>query len=121
MAPLLSLLARVIDLRLNQEFLGLLEEQLLRRLVAEAIGLAVIDGIDRAVGLDVLAEREPHHAFAAELAFGGERRACAKPQEHGGEKDAKKPDAGHDASPMSLGDGSRKCGTKSTASIHRQS
>src|SRR5581483_12362033 len=88
MAPLLSLLARVVDLRLGEEFLGLLQEQLLRRLVAEAIGLAVIDGVDRAVGLDVLAEREPHHAFVAELAFGRERGAGAEAEERGGGKDA---------------------------------
>src|SRR5262249_37230545 len=42
---------------------------LARRLVAEAIGLAVIDGVDRAVGLDVFAERKAHHALTAELPF----------------------------------------------------
>jgi hypothetical protein len=69
--PRRLLLAGVVDLRLEQELLGLLEEQRLGRLVAEAIGLALVDGVDRAIGLDVLAEREPHHAFAAVLAFGG--------------------------------------------------
>src|SRR5262245_35088724 len=61
-------------MRLEQELVGLLEEELLRRLVAEAIGPAAIDGRDRAIGLDVLAEREPHHALAVELGIGSGRR-----------------------------------------------
>jgi hypothetical protein len=61
-------------MRLEQELVGLLEEELLRRLVAEAIGPAAIDRRDRAIGLDVLAERKPHHALAVELGIGSGRR-----------------------------------------------
>ena len=64
------LLARIEDVRLEEELLGLFEEQLARRLIAEAIGLAGIDRAHRAVGLDLLAQGKPHHAFAAELSFG---------------------------------------------------
>src|SRR4029450_2090529 len=60
------LLPRIVDMRLEQELVGLLEEELLRRLIAEAIGPAAIDGRDRAIGLDVLAEGKPHHAVAIE-------------------------------------------------------
>src|ERR1700687_1253705 len=68
------------DLRLKQELLGLLKEELLGHLVTEAIGLAIIDGVDGAIRADVLAESEAHHAFVAELAFGGTggAQACAK-------------------------------------------
>src|SRR5262245_49670908 len=61
-------------MRLEQELVRLLEEKLLRRLVAEAIGPAAIDGRDRAIGLDVLAERKPHHALAVELGIRRGRR-----------------------------------------------
>src|SRR5262245_12745075 len=71
-------------MRLEQEFVGLLEEELLRRLVAEAIGPTAIDGRDRAIGLDVLAEGKPHHALAVEFSSGSSRGfvgfglACAR-------------------------------------------
>src|SRR5262245_53436547 len=60
-------------MRLEQELVGLLEEELLRRLVAEAIGPAAVDGRDRAIGLDILAEGKPHHALAVEFGIGSGR------------------------------------------------
>src|SRR3990170_5162983 len=79
----LLLLAGIEDVRLEEKLLGLLEEEFARRLVAEAIGLAAIDRADGAIGLDLLAERQPHHAFAVELAFdcGNDRHAEAE-REH---------------------------------------
>jgi hypothetical protein len=82
-------------LRLEQELARLLEEKVPRRLVAETIGLAVIDGVDRAVGLDVLAESKAHHALAAELTVGGNGRSHAQ-GEHGAGKSAEKRHSRHD-------------------------
>src|SRR3990172_11468066 len=67
----LWLLAGIEDLRLEEKLVGLLEEEFLSGLVAEAIGLAAIDRADGAVGLDLLAQRKSHHTLAVEFAFGG--------------------------------------------------
>jgi hypothetical protein len=77
---LLRRLAGIENLGFQQELVGLLEEELLGRLVAEAIGAAGIDRVDRAIGLDLLAEREPHYAVIVELALrgGGGRQAKAQ-------------------------------------------
>jgi hypothetical protein len=70
------LLAGIVDVRLDQEIVGPLEKQRLRRLVAEAIGPALVDDVHRAIGLDVLAERKAHHALPAEFAL--DERLCKR-------------------------------------------
>src|SRR5680860_1114111 len=67
------LLVVVIEgLGLGEVGLGILHEQGLGLLVAEAIGLAVDLGVDGAVRLDLLIERQTHGAHIVVLAGGGE-------------------------------------------------
>ena len=78
----------MIDLSLQHELVRILEEEILGLLVAEAVGLALVLGVDRAVGLDVLAERKAHHALVVELTLrGGDRHSGEGKSRNGGQRD----------------------------------
>lgn len=66
-------------MRLGQKLLWPLEKDGLGGLVAEAIGLAVERRVHGAVGLDVLAKREPHDTLVVELAFRAAAASVAPP------------------------------------------
>ena len=86
----------MVDIGLQQKVVGALEEERPRRLVPETIFRAVVDGMDRTVGVDVFAERKAHDAIAAESGIVIPRKSSRRAHEK--RKPGSKPERGDGSS-----------------------